>query len=86
VSTYLAGNQTWEASVLSKSGTCFWIKDVSSGAGAGPSTVPVRPRACKGTDAAGATWPAGRRNHGKAVSATAAGPIADLPPRRSAAR
>jgi type IV pilus assembly protein PilA len=27
--------QTWSAAVLSKSGTCFWIKDIATGAGAG---------------------------------------------------
>jgi len=69
-----AGNQTWEASVLSKSGKCFWIKDVSSGAGAGTFYGSGAAAACKGTEQR-APWPAGRRNHGKAVSATAAGPM-----------
>src|SRR5258705_9957245 len=27
--------QIWSAAALSKSGTCYWIKDVASGAGAG---------------------------------------------------
>jgi type IV pilus assembly protein PilA len=27
--------QIWEAAVLSKSGKCFWIKDIASGSGAG---------------------------------------------------
>ncbi len=50
-----AGNQTWEAAVLSKSGTCFWIKDISSGAGAGTFYGSGAAAACHGTDAAGAT-------------------------------
>jgi type IV pilus assembly protein PilA len=35
--TSVAGTdkQIWSAAALSKSGTCFWIKDVASGAGAG---------------------------------------------------
>ena len=28
-------NQIWEAAVLSKSGKCYWIKDIASGNGAG---------------------------------------------------
>ena len=36
VASVVAGdNQIWEAAALSKSGTCFWIKDVSTGGGAG---------------------------------------------------
>jgi len=36
VNSVVAGdNQIWEAAVLSKSGKCFWIKDVASGNGAG---------------------------------------------------
>ena len=36
VSSVVAGdNQVWSAAVLSKSGKCFWIKDVATGAGAG---------------------------------------------------
>ena len=50
-----AGNQTWEAAVLSKSGKCFWIKDISSGAGAGTFYGSGAAAACHGTDAAGAT-------------------------------
>ena len=49
-----AGNQTWEASVLSKSGKCFWIKDISTGAGAGTFYGTGAAAACKGTDASGA--------------------------------
>ena len=35
--TSVAGTdkQIWAAAALSKSGTCFWIKDIASGAGAG---------------------------------------------------
>ena len=49
-----AGNQTWEASVLSKSGKCFWIKDIATGAGAGTFYGSGAAAACHGTDAAGA--------------------------------
>jgi len=49
-----AGNQTWEASVLSKSGTCFWIKDVATNPGAGTFYGSGAAAACHGTDAAGA--------------------------------
>ena len=55
----VAGNQTWEAAVLSKSGTCYWIKDVSSGGGAGTFYGTGAAAACHGTDAsaaAAASW------------------------------
>jgi type IV pilus assembly protein PilA len=54
VSSVVAGdNQVWSAAVLSKSGTCYWIKDVASGAGAG--TFFGSGAACTGTAALGAT-------------------------------
>jgi len=47
-------NQIWEAAVLSKSGKCFWIKDIATGAGAGTFYGSGASTACHGTDAAGA--------------------------------
>ena len=46
------GGQTWSAAALSKSGTCYWIKDVASGAGAG--TFYDSGATCTGTAAAAA--------------------------------
>ena len=56
-----ATSQTWSAAALSKSGTCFWIKDVATGVGTagtfyGSNTSPA---SCTGTDAlaaAGSSW------------------------------
>ena len=45
--------QIWSAAVLSKSGTCYWIKDVATGAGAG--TFFGSGATCTGTAAAGAS-------------------------------
>jgi len=53
VSTYLPATRTGSLGAL-KSGTCFWIKDVSSGAEPGTFYGSGAARACKGTDAAGA--------------------------------
>lgn len=45
-------NQIWEAAVLSKSGKCYWIKDIASGNGAG--TFYGTGATCTGVAAAGA--------------------------------
>ena len=52
--TSVAGtdNQIWSAAALSKSGTCYWIKDVATGASAG--TFFGSGATCTGTAAAGA--------------------------------
>jgi type IV pilus assembly protein PilA len=52
--TSVAGTdkQIWSAAALSKSGTCFWIKDVAAGAGAG--TFYDTGATCTGTAAAAA--------------------------------
>ncbi len=52
-------SQIWAAAVLSKSGTCFWIKDVASGANAGTTYGAGDDTTCTGTDAlaaASAAW------------------------------
>jgi type IV pilus assembly protein PilA len=58
VTSVVAGdNQIWSAAALSKSGTCFWIKDIATGAGAG--TFYGTGATCTGTAAAaaaGASW------------------------------
>jgi type IV pilus assembly protein PilA len=48
-------NQIWEAAVLSKSGKCFWIKDIATGAGAGTFYGSVAGPTCTGAAATGAT-------------------------------
>jgi type IV pilus assembly protein PilA len=52
--TSVAGTdkQIWSAAALSKSGTCYWIKDVASGTGAG--TFYDTGATCTGTAAAAA--------------------------------
>ena len=47
--------QIWSAAVLSKSGTCYWIKDVATGSGAGTFYGTGTPATCTGTAAAGAS-------------------------------
>jgi type IV pilus assembly protein PilA len=47
--------QIWSAAVLSKSGTCYWIKDVATGGGAGTFFGSGTAATCTGTDAAGAS-------------------------------
>jgi type IV pilus assembly protein PilA len=44
-------HQVWAAAVLSKSGTCFWIKDVATGAGAGTFYGSTAGPTCLGTAA-----------------------------------
>ena len=47
--------QVWEAAVLSKSGTCFWLKDVATGATAGTKYGSTSDATkCTGGDADGA--------------------------------
>jgi type IV pilus assembly protein PilA len=59
VTSQVAGdNQIWSAAVLSKSGTCFWIKDIAVGVGTagtfyGSDTAPAA-GGCTGTAALGA--------------------------------
>jgi type IV pilus assembly protein PilA len=51
--------QTWAGAVLSKSGKCFWLKDIASGATAGTYYGSVAGPTCTGTAAlaaAAATW------------------------------
>jgi type IV pilus assembly protein PilA len=59
VSSQVAGdNQVWSAAVLSKSGTCYWIKDVAVGTGTA-GTFYGSGATCTGTAAlaaAGASW------------------------------
>ena len=54
--TSVAGTdkQIWSAAVLSKSGTCYWIKDVATGGGAGTFFGSGAAATCTGTAAAAA--------------------------------
>jgi len=54
--TSVAGTdkQIWSGAALSKSGTCFWIKDVASGSGAGTFYGSTAGPTCTGTAAAAA--------------------------------
>jgi type IV pilus assembly protein PilA len=44
-------NQVWSGAALSKSGKCFWIKDIATGAGAGTFYGSVAGPTCTGTAA-----------------------------------
>ncbi|MDQ1508923.1 MAG: type pilus assembly protein PilA [Actinomycetota bacterium] len=57
VTSQVAGdNQVWSAAVLSKSGTCYWIKDIATGTGtAGTFYGTTAGPTCTGTAALGAT-------------------------------
>ncbi len=56
ISDVVAGDhQVWSAAALSKSGTCFWIKDVATGGGAG--TFYDTGATCTGAAAAAAAQP-----------------------------
>ncbi len=51
--------QIWAAAVLTKSGKCFWLKDIATGASAGTKYGTGADTACTGTDAltaAAAAW------------------------------